>query len=97
MATRSWRLPQAADGGHVSLVEVAKVGRGLPSRSAAITFGGVAAHLHGGLGNAGNRMPILLKMSKIAADEDFGQPIRIQLLIDDHCAALIHGGAQHAA
>ena len=35
---------------------------------------GVVAHLHGGLGDAGDLAAVLLDVREVAADEDFGVP-----------------------
>ena len=91
----------AADGGHIALVEVAE-GRARPAGEVGgDDFGDVIAHLHGGLGHAGNLMAVLLEVGQVAEDKDLGQSRRVEPVVDDDAAAAIktHFGrrAQHLA
>jgi hypothetical protein len=63
----------AADGGHIAFVEVAEGGARLAGEVGGDHFRDVVAHLHGGLGDAGNLMAILLEVGEIAEDKDLGQ------------------------
>ena len=38
----------------------------------------MVAHLHGGLGHAGNLVAVLLEMGQVAEDKDLGQTRRIE-------------------
>ena len=60
----------AADGGHVALVEVAEGGAGLMGQVGGDHLADVVAHLHGGLGDAGDLVAVLLEVGEVAEDED---------------------------
>ena len=60
-------------------------------------FADVIAHLHGGLGYAGNLVAVLLEVGEVAEDEDFRQAGRIEPIVDEDAAALVDRGAQHLA
>ena len=66
----------AADGGHVAFVEVAEGRARLAGQVGGDHFGDVVAHLHGGLGDAGNMMAVLLEVGEVAEDEDIGESWR---------------------
>ena len=59
----------------------------MPSRSAAIILADVVAHLHGGLGDAGNLVAVLLEVGQVAEDEDVREAGRIEAVVDEDAAA----------
>ena len=63
----------AADGGHIAFVKVAEGGARLAGEVGGDHSGDVIAHLHGGLGNAGDLTAVLLEVSQVAEHEDLGQ------------------------
>ena len=79
----------AADGGHVAFVEVAESRARLSGEVGGDHFGDVIAHLHSGLGDAGDLMAILLEVSQVAENEDLRQARRIELVVDDDAAAAV--------
>ena len=69
----------------------------MPAISCGDHLRGVAAHLHGRLGYAGNLMPVFFDMGQIAADKDLGVAGRIQVNVDDGATRLSVRHAQHFA
>src|ERR1700748_1566719 len=87
----------AADGGHISLVEVAESRSRFAAEVRRDDFGEMVAHLHGGLRNAGDLVAVLLEMSEIAKDEDLRKIGRVELVVAEHCAALVSRRAEKFA
>ena len=94
----------AAYGGHVALVEI--VERGVEAGAVAAevagcetadAFGGIDAHLHGGLGYAREHPAILFNVGEVAADEDLRMTGRVEELIDEDAAAAVDGETEKLA
>ena len=59
--------------------------------------GDVIAHLHGGLGDAGDLVAVLLEVGQIAADEDFPMAFGVEGAVHEHASAFVCGHAQQLA
>ena len=81
----------AADGGHVSLVEIVEQGSRLACHILGDHLRGVTAHLHGRLGYSGNLAAVFFDVGQIAADKDLRMTGRIQVKVDDGAARLSVG------
>ena len=57
----------------------------------------VIAHLHGGLGDAGDLAAVLLEVGEVAEDKDLGQRGRIEAVVDQDAAAAVEWRAQQLA
>ena len=79
----------AADGGHVAFVEVAERWARLSGEVGGDHFGYVIAHLHCGLGDAGDLMAVLLEVREVAEDEDIGQASRVERAVDEDAATAV--------
>ena len=84
----------AADRGHVTFVEVVErfiLARAIAAEcrrnEAADALRGVAAHLHGRLGDAGNLPAILLDVPEVATDEYLRVTGRVQVAVNEHAAS----------
>ena len=60
-------------------------------------FADVVAHLHSGLGDARDLAAVLLQVSEVANDEDFGKTRRIEIAVDNDAAAFVERSAEHLA
>jgi hypothetical protein len=54
----------------------------------------VVAHLHGGLGHAGDLVAVLLEVGQVAEDKDFRQAGRIEPVVDFNAAAAVEWRAK---
>ena len=79
----------AANGCHIAFVEVAEGRTRFAGEVGGDEFGDVIAHLHGGLGDAGYLMAILLEVSEVAENEDIQQAGGVELVVDDDAAAFV--------
>ena len=82
---------EAADGGHIALVKIMKRLARLVVQVGGNHAGDVIAHLHGGLGDAGDLMAVLLEVGKVAADEDFRMALGVEGAVHEHASALVGG------
>ena len=55
------------------------------------------SHLHGGLGDAGDLVAVLLEVREVAADEDFRMAFGVEGAVHEHASALIRGHAEQLA